>query len=85
VSIILALKFSFKLPKSAVHIATSFVLSIFMTGVISAISTVRNIGFDASFFEMWPSAWLLSWVIAFPTLVLVLPVVKRIISAITKP
>ena len=78
------IKYSLKLPKSASHIATAFVLSVFMTAVISAISTIRNIGMTAKVFETWPSAWFLSWIIAFPTLLLVLPVVRRVVKAITK-
>ncbi|WP_376741448.1 DUF2798 domain-containing protein [Sinorhizobium psoraleae] len=33
---------------------------------------------------MWPHAWGASWAIAFPSLMLVLPVVRRIVGAIVE-
>ncbi|EJT03268.1 hypothetical protein RCCGE510_24089 [Rhizobium sp. CCGE 510] len=33
---------------------------------------------------MWPSAWALSWAIAFPVLLLMLPVVKRVTAVIVE-
>jgi hypothetical protein len=52
-------------------------LSIFMTCVVSMISTVRGVGVGDGFLTIWLGAWGLSWLVAFPTLLLVLPLVKR--------
>jgi hypothetical protein len=60
------------------NLVMPFLLSIFMTCVVSLISTLRGVGFTHRLFELWPSAWGLSWLVAFPTLLLVLPLVKKL-------
>lgn len=57
-----------------------FVLSIFMTFIISFVSTIQAIGFANITLSGWFAAWLWSWLIAFPTLLIVLPIVKRLIQ-----
>ena len=69
-----------KLPARYSNIAGLVVLSIFMTCIVSGISTLRGIGFSRQFFHVWPSAWAISWCVAFPTLLVVTPVVKRIVA-----
>ncbi|MDT7848593.1 DUF2798 domain-containing protein [Methylophilus sp. VKM B-3414] len=61
------------------------ILSIFMTFVVSFISTLRSVGFSEHLFHFWMGAWALSWVIAFPTLLMILPVVKKITHALVQP
>lgn len=66
-------------------ILTPLVLSIIMTFVVSAVSTLRGIGLSPAFFGTWMSAWGISWLVAFPTLLLVLPLVRRIVSLLVEP
>ncbi|MBX4959105.1 DUF2798 domain-containing protein [Rhizobium lentis] len=73
-----------KLPKRYHTIVMPLILSLLMTSVVSAISIVRAQGLTTAALAMWPSAWALSWVIAFPVLLLVLPVVKRVTAAIVE-
>lgn len=65
-------------------IAVPFILSMLMTGVVSAISIVAMQGVGPLAFAMWPSAWVLSWVAAFPVLLRVTPAVRRIASFIVE-
>jgi len=51
-------------------------LSIVMTCVVSLISTLRSVGLAPDFVRLWLGAWALSWVVAFPLLLVVLPVVR---------
>ena len=74
-----------RLPARYAGIATPFVLSIVMTFVVSAISTARGVGLTPDFPSLWMSAWGLSWLIGFPTLLTVLPIVRRIIGLIVEP
>lgn len=74
-----------RLPARYAGIATPFVLSIVMTFVVSAISTARGVGLTPDFPRLWMSAWGLSWLIGFPTLMTVLPIVRRIIGLIVEP
>lgn len=73
-------KFSRKLPARWAGILMPLVLSILMTFVVSAIATLRSLGLHGAFLSTWPGAWGLSWLVAFPTLLLVLPVVRRIVA-----
>ncbi|MCX8282467.1 DUF2798 domain-containing protein [Phyllobacterium sp. 0TCS1.6C] len=71
-----------KLPARYSSIITPFILSVLMTFVVSFVATVRNLGMHADLPYHWVTAWAFSWVVAFPTLLLVLPVVRRIVSSI---
>lgn len=65
-------------------IAVPFILSMLMTGVVSAISIVAMQGVGPLALGMRPSAWVLSWVAAFPVLLRVTPAVGRIASFIVE-
>ncbi len=74
-----------RLPPRAAGIVMPLVLSIIMTFVVSAISTLRSLGPVPEVLKVWPTAWALSWLVAFPTLLLVLPLVRRIVGLIVEP
>ena len=69
-----------KLPPRWNMIALPFVLSIFMSAIISFVSTFRAVGYIDGLFIKWLGAWGLSWFVAFPALLLVLPIVRRIVA-----
>lgn len=73
-----------KLPARFGSIVMSLLLSIFMTCIVSMISTFRGIGADPNFLRIWLGAWALSWVIAFPTLLVALPIVRRATLALVR-
>jgi Protein of unknown function (DUF2798) len=73
-----------KLPKRFAPILTGFLLSGFMTLIISAVATFRNIGFTEDFFGKWFAAYLNGWVIAFPTVLVVAPLVRKLVSLLIK-
>jgi Protein of unknown function (DUF2798) len=74
-----------KLPARYAGIVTPLILSGLMTFIVSAIATWKAIGVGAEFPGTWMEAWGVSWVIAFPTLLIVLPVVRRIVGLIVAP
>ena len=75
-----------RLPARYAAIVMPFVLSVIMTFVVSAISTLRSLGLSADFLSTWPVAWGLScWLVAFPTLLAVLPVVRRVVGLVVAP
>ncbi|MCB1503501.1 MAG: DUF2798 domain-containing protein [Hyphomicrobiaceae bacterium] len=61
-------------------IAMPLVLSGLMTIVVSCISTINAIGFAPNWHGLWLKAWLLSWLVAFPTMVVVLPIARRMVA-----
>ncbi|MEM1130275.1 MAG: DUF2798 domain-containing protein [Pseudomonadota bacterium] len=60
-----------------------FVLSGFMSLLVSGVSTLRAVGFADETFGLWLSAWLPSWIVAYPTLLVMAPVARRIVAALT--
>jgi hypothetical protein len=53
-----------------------------MCGTVSAVSTLKGLGLTPDFPTRWLSAWGLSWLIAFPVLLMILPLVRRIVGAV---
>ncbi len=73
-----------KLPARYAGIIMPLLLSILMTFVVSLISTLRGIGLADNVLHIWMGAWGLSWIVAFPTLLFVLPLVRRLTGALTE-
>jgi hypothetical protein len=65
-----------KLPARYHGIVMPLILSLLMTCVVSFISTWRSVGFVAGFTKLWLGAWALSWLVAFPLLLVVLPLAR---------
>ena len=74
-----------KLPARYASIVMPLVLSVLMTFVVSAISTLKSLGATPAFLSTWPAAWAISWVVAVPTLLAVLPLVRRIVALVVAP
>lgn len=74
-----------KLPARYNAIVIPLLLSIVMSGVVSAIATLKSVGLSDSIATIWLGAWGASWVVAFPTLLVVLPAVRRVAAAIVQP
>ncbi|MCL1091937.1 DUF2798 domain-containing protein [Shewanella profunda] len=70
-----------KLPAKYATVVMPFFLSVLMSCIVSGISTFNGVGASAQFIELWLSAWLISWVVAFPTLLMVLPLVRKLTAA----
>jgi hypothetical protein len=74
-----------RLPARYAHVATGFFLTLMMTCIISGVSTLMALGPGLDFLKAWPPAWGISWVIAFPTVLVVLPLVRRIVGRLVAP
>ena len=53
-------------------------LSCLMSGMVSLINLMLNIGWVEHFISKWLSAWLVSWIVAYPVVLMVLPLVRRL-------
>jgi Protein of unknown function (DUF2798) len=73
-----------KLPAKYNVVAFPFALSVIMSCVVSLISTLKAFGFSEFQIGNWMQAWGLSWLVAFPTVLLVLPVVRRIVGLVVE-
>ncbi len=74
-----------KLPARYGAFVTPLILSGLMTLIVSGISTLRVLGPTPAFLQGWPVAWGLSWLIAFPVLLLALPVARRLTAMLVAP
>jgi hypothetical protein len=74
-----------RLPARYGTVVMPLVLSIFMTAVVSFIATVKTAGFAENLVTLWLGAWQVSLLIAFPTLMLILPVVRRVVGFFVEP
>lgn len=61
-----------------------FFLSAIMTGVISLVVTVSNVGATPGFAGFWLPAWAKSWAVAFPTVLFVAPAVRRFVGLLVR-
>jgi hypothetical protein len=73
-----------KLPAPYAKWVMPFLLSVLMTCIVSLISTLKTLGPVAGFFAIWMSAWAWSWLFAFPVLLLILPLVRKLTTAIVE-
>lgn len=74
-----------KLPARYAAVISPLALSLLMTFIVSLISTLKSLGFHPSMPGIWMVAWGLSWLVAFPTLLVVLPIVRRIVGMLCEP
>ncbi|MGF7411126.1 DUF2798 domain-containing protein [Providencia alcalifaciens] len=73
-----------KLPMRALFFLVPFFLSLVMSGIVSLISTIRALGFTSEIYAPWMSSWGLSWMIAFPAVLFILPIARRISLLLVK-
>lgn len=73
-----------RLPARYAGIVLPLLLSIFMSGIVSFVSTLHGMGMTHGLLHTWLGAWGWSWMIAFPTVLLVLPVVRNLTRLIVE-
>jgi hypothetical protein len=73
-----------KLPAAYYGVVQAFLLTFFMTAIVSAIATWSAIGLTSHLPMRWLAAWGVSWCIAFPTVLFVLPMVRRMVAAVVE-
>lgn len=73
-----------KLPARYASIVMPLLLSVIMTCIISLVSTLRGVRLADGFLWLWLGSWGLSWLIAFPVLLLVLPLVRKATAALVQ-
>jgi Protein of unknown function (DUF2798) len=73
-----------KLPARWMHVVMPLFLSMFMSAFISFISTVKAVGLPPDLFSRWILAWGISWAVAFPTVLMVLPLVRKLAGLVVE-
>ena len=66
-----------RLPAKWALIIIPFILSCLMSGIISMVNMLRALGWVEGLITLWFQNWMISWAIAFPVVLVVLPLVRR--------
>lgn len=62
----------------------SFLVTLFMSFIISGVLVVVNLGFIENFLYVWMVSWVKAWAVAFPSVLIIIPVVRKIVAKIIK-
>lgn len=60
-------------------------MALLMSCLMSFVITLFNMGFAENLLSLWLQAWSFAFVVAFPTVIVVAPLVKKLTAAVIKP
>ena len=72
-----------KFPARYSHLLFGALLSAIMVMIVSGTVVLVNSGFNHDFFVRWFRGFGTAWPIAFPTVLIVAPLVRRVVARIT--
>ena len=72
------------IPAKFAPLLFSFCLSIIMSCVVSGVATLNAAGLADGFATLWLAAWYKSWIVAFPTILVVAPLTRRLVARLTR-
>ena len=72
-------------PARVAPVLFGLILSGLMSLLVSGISTARAAGLGPAFLHLWLGAWLPACAVAFPLLLVVAPITRRIVARLVKP
>jgi hypothetical protein len=72
------------IPARFAPILFGLILSGLMSLMVSGLSTLRAVGLVEGFALLWLGNWAMSWAIAFPAVLVVAPITRRIVARLTK-
>jgi hypothetical protein len=72
------------IPAKFAPLLFSFFLSIIMSCVVSGVATLNAAGLSDDFTALWAAAWYKSWIVAFPTILVVAPLTRRFVARVTR-
>lgn len=72
------------LPAKCAPILFGFFLSGLMSCLVSGISTIRVVGLVDGVFVQWMTAWMYGWAVAFPTVLVVAPIARRLVARLVR-
>ena len=73
------------IPARYASILFGFILSGMMSCLVSGLSTFRALGLTPDFGMLWLGNWAVSWATAFPIVLVVAPLTRRIVGMLTAP
>ncbi|MDG1280110.1 MAG: DUF2798 domain-containing protein [Pseudorhodobacter sp.] len=73
------------IPARFAPVVFGLILSGLMSSIVSGIATARALGLGPEFLHHWLYSWLASWAVAFPAVLLVAPVTRRLVALLVRP
>ena len=73
------------IPSRFAPVLFGLILSGLMSFLVSGIATFRATGWIAGFAGLWAGAWFTSWLFAFPIVLLVAPLARRVVQRLAVP
>lgn len=71
-------------PQRFAPLLFGLILSGLMSLLVSGIATWRAVGFDESYPSLWLGAWLTAWMVAFPTVLVVAPLTRKLVGLLVR-
>jgi len=72
-----------RIPSRYSPIVFGAILSAIMVAIVSAFVLVTTQGFHAGLIQQWTRSCLTTWPVAFPTVTLIAPWVRRVVGRVT--
>jgi hypothetical protein len=73
------------IPARFAPVLFGLILSGLMSCIVSGIATFRVLDAGAPMLGAWMAAWTYSWAVAFPTVLFVAPMTRRIVARLVTP
>ena len=73
------------IPQKYAQILFGFILSGLMSCMVSGVATLRALGLSPDFAGNWMTSWLASWALAFPAVLVVAPITRKLVARMTRP
>ncbi len=62
----------------------TFLMTMFMSFIISGVLVFVNLGFINNFYIFWLNGWGKAWLVAFPSAVIIIPLLRKVMIKIIK-
>lgn len=72
------------IPQRFAPVVFGLILSGMMSFIVSGIATIRATGLIDGLPALWAGAWIVSWAVAFPTVLVVAPVTRRLVARLVR-
>jgi hypothetical protein len=72
------------IDKKYKHFVHAFFIALLMSCFMSLVISIFNVGLVNNILFVWLKAWGFAFIVGFPTIILVSPVVRKLVNAVIK-
>jgi hypothetical protein len=70
------------IPKKHTAYVFSFFMALLMSCTMSLVISIFNVGLIEGIVSIWLKAWSFSFIVAFPTVIVVSPIVRKLVNLV---